>query len=131
MSKFKDRAEFEDVMQRLFDRIMLAPGVAGPLSDTGLVVRFRYPDIDSVLTFDFHDKPAVFSTRGEGEADVGMLENLAMHQAAHAERRPVARPADRQQTETVLPVTADGPVLQVVSGVFDGSYALVADESKE
>ncbi|MCB9577298.1 MAG: SCP2 sterol-binding domain-containing protein [Polyangiaceae bacterium] len=75
MSKFESRAQFEDVMQRLFERIMAAPQVAEPLNDTKLVVRFRYPDLGSVLTFDFHDERAVFSTEDSGSADVELIQS--------------------------------------------------------
>lgn len=75
MGVFRDRAEFENVMNRLFERLMSAPAVAGPLESTELVVRFRYPDLDSVLTFDFKHKPAEFSARGDGAADVEMVQS--------------------------------------------------------
>ena len=75
MAVFRDRAEFEHVMSRLFERLMAAPAVADPLTRTDMVVRFRYPDLDSVLTFDFKHKPAAFSVRDEGAADVEMVQS--------------------------------------------------------
>jgi 2-oxoisovalerate dehydrogenase E1 component len=75
MGVYKDRAEFEQVMGRLFERLMAAPAVAGPLTSTDMVVRFRYPDLGSVLTFDFKHKPAEFSARDEGAADVEMVQS--------------------------------------------------------
>lgn len=40
MGTYKDRAELERVMGRLFERLMATPAVAGPLTRTELVVRF-------------------------------------------------------------------------------------------
>ncbi|MBI3178181.1 MAG: hypothetical protein HYZ27_00885, partial [Deltaproteobacteria bacterium] len=72
MATYRDRAELERVMGRLFERLMATPSVAGPLASTALVVRFRYPDLGSVLTFDFKHVPPTFSTDGEGSSDVEM-----------------------------------------------------------
>ena len=63
MSAFHDRAQFEGVMAQLFDRLMAAPAIARPLGETAMVVRFRYPDLGSVLTFDFKHTPPAFSDR--------------------------------------------------------------------
>lgn len=75
MGTFKDREQFERTMARLFDRLVAAPAIAGPLTQTGLVVRFRYPDIESVLTFDFKRAPAAFFTAEEGPCDVEMIQS--------------------------------------------------------
>ena len=75
MGAFANRAQFEDVMARLFVRLMDAPVVADPLSRTDMVVRFRYPDLDSVLTFDFKQKPPVFSTCADTDADVELVQS--------------------------------------------------------
>ncbi len=75
MEAFKSRGEFEDVMQRLFERIMAAPAVAQRLVGTDMVVRFRYPDLDSVLTFDFKHHPATLSTGEAGQADVELIQS--------------------------------------------------------
>jgi putative sterol carrier protein len=75
MSVYKDRAEFEQVMSQLFERLMAAPAIAEPLTSTDMVVRFRYPDIDSVLTFDFKHKPAELSLSEDETADVEMVQS--------------------------------------------------------
>ncbi|MBI2566143.1 MAG: SCP2 sterol-binding domain-containing protein [Candidatus Schekmanbacteria bacterium] len=75
MGFFRDRAEVEQVMGRLFERLMAAPDIAGPLTDTALVVRFRYPDLDAVLTFDFKRRPPTFSAHSDGGADVEMVQS--------------------------------------------------------
>lgn len=75
MAKFTDRAEFERVMAKLFERLMASPAVADPLTSTQLVVRFRYPDLGSVLTFDLEHRPALFSTCDSGPADVEMVQS--------------------------------------------------------
>ncbi|MCK6534963.1 MAG: pyruvate dehydrogenase complex E1 component subunit beta [Polyangiaceae bacterium] len=75
MGKFTDRAEFERVMARLFERLMATPDVADPLTSTALVVRFRYPDLGSVLTFDLKHRPAEFSTTERVAADVEMVQS--------------------------------------------------------
>ncbi|MBE7484696.1 MAG: SCP2 sterol-binding domain-containing protein [Polyangiaceae bacterium] len=75
MGTYKDRAELERVMGRLFERLMATPAVAGPLTSTELVVRFRYPDLGSVLTFDLKHRPAAFSTGDGGAADVEMVQS--------------------------------------------------------
>ncbi|HSQ65598.1 MAG TPA: pyruvate dehydrogenase complex E1 component subunit beta [Polyangiaceae bacterium] len=75
MSTFHDRAQFEGVMAQLFDRLMAAPAIARPLGETAMVVRFRYPDLDSVITFDFKHSPPAFSTDGAGPADVEMVQS--------------------------------------------------------
>ena len=75
MAVYTDRAEFDSVMERLFERLMAMPALAGPLTSTEMVVRFRYPDLGSVLTFDFKHKPAAFSPRDDGAADVEMVQS--------------------------------------------------------
>jgi len=75
MTVFADRAQFENVMGKLFARIMDAPVIAAPLSRTEMVVRFRYPDLDSVLTFDFKQRPPKFSTNAEANADVELVQS--------------------------------------------------------
>ncbi|MCZ7687261.1 MAG: TetR/AcrR family transcriptional regulator [Sandaracinaceae bacterium] len=57
VSVFHDRAQFEGVMAGLFERLRAAPAVAGPLGASAIVVRFRYPDLGSVITFDFRRTP--------------------------------------------------------------------------
>lgn len=52
MGTYEDRAELARVMGRLLERLMATPAVAGPLASAELVVRFRYPDLGSVHTFD-------------------------------------------------------------------------------
>jgi 2-oxoisovalerate dehydrogenase E1 component len=75
VSTFHDRREFEGVMEQLFQRLMAAPSIARPLGETEMVVRFRYPDLDSVITFDFKHTPAAFSTNDAGAADVEMVQS--------------------------------------------------------
>jgi len=75
MGFYRDRAELERVMARLFERLMRTADIAGPLTRTGLVVRFRYPDLDSVLTFDLKHQPPEFRTDPSGNADVEMVQS--------------------------------------------------------
>jgi len=75
MTTFHDRAELEKVMNRLFERLMATPEVAKPLTDTELVVRFRYPDLGSVLTFDFKHSPATISASDDMTADGEMVQS--------------------------------------------------------
>ncbi|HSN19539.1 MAG TPA: thiamine pyrophosphate-dependent enzyme, partial [Usitatibacter sp.] len=75
MSTFHDRAQFEGVMAQLFERLMAAPAIARPLGETAMVVRFRYPDLGSVITFDFKRSPPAFSTDDGGQADVEMVQS--------------------------------------------------------
>ncbi len=75
MSTFHDRAQFEGVMAQLFDRLMAAPAIARPLGETAMVVRFRYPDLGSVITFDFKHTPPAFSTDDADPADVEMVQS--------------------------------------------------------
>jgi 2-oxoisovalerate dehydrogenase E1 component len=75
VTAFHDRAQFEGVMHQLFDRLQATPEVAGPLGETAMVVRFRYPDLGSVITFDFRHTPATFSTDDAGAADVEMVQS--------------------------------------------------------
>ncbi|MCC6877151.1 MAG: SCP2 sterol-binding domain-containing protein [Sandaracinaceae bacterium] len=75
MNVYRDRAELERVMGKLFERMMASPAIAEPLVSTDMVVRFRYPDLGSVLTFDFKHAPAVFSSTDEGAADVEMVQS--------------------------------------------------------
>ena len=75
MTTFSDRAQFERVMGALFERLMAAPLVAEPLCRTDMVVRFRYPDLGSVLTFDFKSRPAALRRTDELEADVELVQS--------------------------------------------------------
>lgn len=78
MQSFKDKTQFEEVMAALFERLMATPTIAEPLVATGMVVRFRYPDLSSTITFDFAAEPPAIKFGDEGEAQVEMSQTSAV-----------------------------------------------------
>ena len=97
-----------------------------------------YPLDTKNVAGQMHHSPARFqrkTLRSEGgekrEADVDVLQDIALHKTADADALSRSLGLHQIQTETVGCVTGAGPIGNVLPRIIERAGALIADESDE